>query len=119
MVYVVLGSIRKQAKQAIGSKPVSSIPQWPLYQLLPPGSCPVCVPLLTSFNDGSVSQINPFLPNLLFVKVLYHSNRNSLSAELGVKYKPPTLLSIYSTEIKMTSLGEKLVRTVHAIEAMA
>jgi hypothetical protein len=31
---VVLGSIRKQAEQARGSKPVSSIPPWPLHQLL-------------------------------------------------------------------------------------
>ena len=31
---VVLGSIRKQAEQAMGSKPVSSTPPWPLYQLL-------------------------------------------------------------------------------------
>jgi hypothetical protein len=28
---VVLGSIRKQAKQARGSKPVRNIPPWPLY----------------------------------------------------------------------------------------
>jgi hypothetical protein len=35
---VVLGSIRKQAEQARGSKPVSSSPPWPLHQLLPPGS---------------------------------------------------------------------------------
>jgi hypothetical protein len=33
---VVLGSIRKQAEQASGSKPVSSIPPWPLHQLLLP-----------------------------------------------------------------------------------
>jgi hypothetical protein len=33
---VVLGSIREQAEQARGSKPVSSIPSWPLYQLLLP-----------------------------------------------------------------------------------
>jgi hypothetical protein len=38
---VVLGSIRNQAEQARGSKPVSSIPPWPLHQLLLPGSCPV------------------------------------------------------------------------------
>jgi hypothetical protein len=33
---VILGSIRKQAKQARGSKPVINIPPWPLYQLLLP-----------------------------------------------------------------------------------
>jgi hypothetical protein len=31
---VVLGSIRKQAEQVMGSKPVSNIPPWPLHQLL-------------------------------------------------------------------------------------
>jgi hypothetical protein len=35
---VVLGSIRKQAEQGRGRKPVSSIPLWPLYPLLPPSS---------------------------------------------------------------------------------
>jgi hypothetical protein len=33
---VVLGSIRKQAEQTRGSKPVSSIPLWLLHQLLLP-----------------------------------------------------------------------------------
>ena len=34
---VILGSIRKQAEQARGSKPVSNILPWPLHQLLLPG----------------------------------------------------------------------------------
>ena len=33
---VLLGSIREQAEQARGSKPVSNIPPWPLHQLLLP-----------------------------------------------------------------------------------
>jgi hypothetical protein len=33
---IVLGSIREQAEQARGSKPVSNIPPWPLHQLLLP-----------------------------------------------------------------------------------
>jgi hypothetical protein len=33
---VVLDSIRKQAEQARGSKPVINIPPWPLHQLLLP-----------------------------------------------------------------------------------
>jgi hypothetical protein len=36
LVYIILGSIRKQAEQARGSKPVSNIPPWPLHQLLLP-----------------------------------------------------------------------------------
>ena len=43
---VVLGSIRKEAEQAVKSKPVSNIPPWPLHQLLPPDSCPIWVPVL-------------------------------------------------------------------------
>jgi hypothetical protein len=31
---VLLGSIRKQAEQARGSKPVRNVPPWPLRQLL-------------------------------------------------------------------------------------
>jgi hypothetical protein len=34
---VVLDSIREQAEQARGSKPVSNIPPWPLHQILLPG----------------------------------------------------------------------------------
>jgi hypothetical protein len=36
---VLLGSLRKQAEQATGNKPVSSIPPWPLHQLLLPDCC--------------------------------------------------------------------------------
>ena len=39
--WLVLGSIRKQAEQAKGSKPVSNIPPWPVYQHLLPSSYPV------------------------------------------------------------------------------
>jgi hypothetical protein len=77
---VVLGSIRKQAEQAMGCKPVSCTPPWPLFQFLPPGSCPAFVPVLTSFNDelqfANVSQINPFFPILLLVMVFHCSKGN-------------------------------------------
>jgi hypothetical protein len=33
---VVLGSIREQAEQGRGNKPLSNIPPWPLHQLLLP-----------------------------------------------------------------------------------
>jgi hypothetical protein len=33
---VVLGSVREQAEQARGSKPVKNISPWPLHQLLLP-----------------------------------------------------------------------------------
>jgi hypothetical protein len=35
-VLAVLGSIRKQAEQARGSRLISNIPPWPLHQLLLP-----------------------------------------------------------------------------------
>jgi hypothetical protein len=63
---IVLGSIREQAEQARRSKPVKNIPPWPLHQ-----SCSLtCLSSSPDFlgdeqQHGSVSQINPFLPNLL------------------------------------------------------
>ena len=36
---VVLGPMRKQAEQVMGSKRVRSTPPWPLNRLLPTGSC--------------------------------------------------------------------------------
>lgn len=38
---VGLGSIRKDAEQAKGCKPISSTASWPPHQHLPPGSNPV------------------------------------------------------------------------------
>jgi hypothetical protein len=67
---VVLGFIRKQAKQGMGSKPVSSIPPWPLHQLLPPRFLPCLSPCPDFLHDGlwsgSVSHMNPFFSNLFF-----------------------------------------------------
>ena len=61
---VVFGSIREQAEQVRGSKPVRNIPPRPLHQLLLP------VPVLTSFGDGQQCEINPFLPNMLLLLLL-------------------------------------------------
>jgi hypothetical protein len=49
---VVLGSIRKQAEQGRGSKPVSNIPPWPLHQLLLPDLLEFqsCLPSVMSSN---------------------------------------------------------------------
>ena len=79
---VVLGIIRKQAEQAIGSKSVSSTSPWPRYQLLPPGSYPVWVPGPTlpqwwPVKSNCEVKINPPLPKLLFLMVFYPSNRNT------------------------------------------
>jgi hypothetical protein len=57
---VDLGSIRKQSEQAMGSKPVSNIPPWPLHQLL--------LPDLSSFGEqqqcGKCTLNKPFPPQL-------------------------------------------------------
>lgn len=57
-----LSSIRKQAEDAMGSKPVSSSHPWPLHQLLPQRSCPAWVLALTIFDsellDRTVNEIH-------------------------------------------------------------
>ena len=100
---VVLSSGRKQAKQTMESKPVSSmvicvwwggvymnvdlcVPQLrcrgqnPLHQVLPPGSVTLHVPVLISFNDGlwvSISQMILPDPTCFLVMVFYWSISNS------------------------------------------
>jgi len=67
---VVLVSIRKQAEQARGSKPVSRILPWLLHPLLPPSSYPlVFLPFeFQSFGDeqqcGKCKLNKPFPPQL-------------------------------------------------------
>ena len=58
-----LGSIREQAEQARGSKPVENIPTWSSCFLTCLSSSPDF--LGDEQQYGSVSQINPYLPNLL------------------------------------------------------
>jgi hypothetical protein len=52
----------------MNSKPVSSTPLEPLPQILPPGSYPVGVPVLTPISDGlqcgRISQIKPVSPHV-------------------------------------------------------
>ena len=77
---VVLGSIKKQAEQAMVSNPVTSTPSYLLHQFLPPGSGSVWIPVQTSFSNGlqggSGSQMNPFLSSLLLVMAFHHINSN-------------------------------------------
>jgi hypothetical protein len=63
---VLLASITKQPEQVIGSKVVSRTHLLPLHHLLPPGSSPPCVTVLSFSNDRKVSQINTFLSYLIF-----------------------------------------------------
>jgi hypothetical protein len=70
---IVLGSIREQAEQASKKHPSMA-------SASTPASWPAWVPVLTSFGDeqqhGSVSWINPVLPNLLLGHDALSRNRN-------------------------------------------
>ena len=68
-VLVVLGSIRKKTEQTMGCKPVISSPPWSLNRLLPPGPCPVCVPILTILFPT---------PTCFSIMVFHHNNRNPI-----------------------------------------
>lgn len=59
---VALDALRSQVEPSMKDKPVSSTFSWSLHQLLPLGSCPVRVPVQSSF---STSQISFSLPKLL------------------------------------------------------
>jgi len=67
---VMLGGIR-EGEQAMRSKPVSSIPPWPLHPLLPAGSCPVWVSVMIAHSwwtieYGTRRWNKPFPPQITF-----------------------------------------------------
>ena len=68
LAMVVLGSMRKQAEKTMRSNSVSSIPLLFVLQFLP---CPTFIMDCTLY-----SEVNSFLPKLILVMVIYHSNRN-------------------------------------------
>lgn len=79
---VVLSSIKEQAEQATGRKPVSHTPPWSLHQLLPPSSRPVWIPVSSSFDGQlqgrSIGLINPFFKFLCswcFIKAIVTLNK--------------------------------------------
>lgn len=101
---VVLGSVRKQAEQAMTSKSVSSTP-------FMTGSHPVWVLVLTSFHDGlwcgNVSQINPFLSNLLLVVVFHHSMETLIKTNVIVwfqTWRQKTEVHILHTKADLASM---------------
>jgi hypothetical protein len=65
---MVLGSIRRQVEQARGNKPLSSIPPWPLHQLLPPALLEFLSSLPPMMNSDllKVKPNNPFPLQLVF-----------------------------------------------------
>jgi hypothetical protein len=93
---VILGSIRKQAEKKKASQGKQASKKHPsMTSASAPASWPAWVPVLTSFGDkqqyGSVSQINPFLPNLLLghdvcagIETLTKTSTNHLATEICV-----------------------------------
>jgi hypothetical protein len=74
---VALGSLRKQAEQAVENKAVISILPWPLLQFSPQ------VLSLTSMMSCATEEYvkcNPFLPKMLWNKVFHYSSSNSANA---------------------------------------
>lgn len=69
----VLGSIRKQAEDAMRRKPVGSTPPWPLHLLLHPGSCQTSLSLQQDSNGNSnqdrVCEKNIFI-GALFIGII-------------------------------------------------
>lgn len=62
---VILGALKKQARQTMRSKPESNIPPWSLHHLLPLDSCPVWVPVWPLIMNSDMEKINPFLSKLI------------------------------------------------------
>lgn len=70
---VVLDTLRKQAEQAVGTKPVSSISPWPLGQFLP--QVPAWVSSVDFTQPWTISvsaEINSFLSNCFWLWCLSH-----------------------------------------------
>jgi hypothetical protein len=110
-----LSSIRKQAEQAMTSKPGSSTPPWSLHQLLSPAPCSLWVPVLTSFKDeqccGNASWINPFCLKsyliLAFVSITCLENYilecSRKLEDYGLKNDMPSSLFLMLAHISQTS----------------
>ena len=67
---MVLGPIKRQTEWTMRSKAINNTSPWTLHQFLTHSFCPAWIPVLNSFDDaqccGSIRQINPFLPSLLW-----------------------------------------------------
>ena len=73
---MVLGSIKRQVEQAMGSKSLTSTSLWLLYQLLSPGSCFLSTP--SCFGHGHHSNSNPnVLVRVSKARTKHHDKRAS------------------------------------------
>lgn len=81
---MALGYRRKQAKQAAGSKPISSVPPLSLIWLHPPGFCLEFLPRFPLIKDCALeTKISSFpLPSYFWSQWLYHSNTRKLPVSL-------------------------------------
>lgn len=74
---VILGCIEKQSKQAIGIKPVISIPLWFLFHFLPQ---------LSSVTDCMQKRWNKwFYPQTILGHDAYHNNRTQTKTQIDMK----------------------------------
>jgi len=82
---MVLGSIRKQAEQAMRNRPVSSTPPWPLLQFLPPDSCLELLPWLPSVEECSLRVVtwNTFFPKMLLVAMCSTAKETKTDVHVG------------------------------------
>jgi hypothetical protein len=92
---VVLGAIRKQAEQAMKSKPVSGTPPWPLQQLPPLGLCLVRVPTLTFLSDGMWCEAVNCTYTLSFPKCFFSWCFITATETLGKTQTQTDITSLY------------------------
>ena len=81
--------MRKQTEQTKMNKPMSSTPSW----LLPVGSYPVLVLILTSQLPRSVSELNSLFTKLFLVVAFHHITAMLAITKTGVPERHVLLLS--------------------------
>lgn len=79
---VVLGAVRK-AEQVLESKPGRSVPPQALHPVLPPSSCPNCLPLRAVMWKRT--EINPRLQVAYVFYSIYRNPSNDTSQQLQKK----------------------------------
>jgi hypothetical protein len=109
------GVYKKASWQGNMSKSVSSILSWPLQQFLPPGSCPVWDPILTSFQRvvWKHKANIPFPPQVALVMVFHHSNGNQLQPEQKCLFHPKCICSFdFLTPKELDNIWPQMYRWI-------
>jgi hypothetical protein len=110
-----LGHVRKQAGQAIKSKPVNSAPSWFLLQFLPLGSCLEFLLQLPSMMDcylQSKMKYTLFPLKLLLARV-YYSNRKQTRVMIERQQSPFSNYSVLPQVMLPTALQLLVVISAH------